>query len=578
MTVAAAGTAVDVLRFIPQVEVDGSNKVSLRGSSNVVVQINGRSTPLRGEQLGNFLAQMPARMVKSVEVAANPSAKDDPEGTAGIINIVLNQEAELGLSGGIDAGTSTSGAVSLSGNVGKQQGQMTAFGALYLFRDNRQTSGSIARENIAIPGPSFVQTNLDGRQRPASIGTNIRVEYRLNETDALTFDGYGSSYRFASSNSSFYTTFDAVRDSLGAYDQRNETNSRNASYDLDVAFRRQGKPTAPQLTVEAEYANTRTAGDVALSGSVTEADASTPVSIPTEHDHSDGWYPYLNAKLDYSHPLGATTKLETGGKFQDRRTSNEFLAEDLNSATGVYEPLATRSTAFRYIEQITGGYGLLSRRVGNFQTQAGARVETAQTTFDLPRLGERFDTRYNSIYPSAAVTYNLTATRILRASYSRRVSRPNPYQLNPAEYRQDLRNVSRGNSALGAEYTDVFDLSFTEAHVWGTLQLNPYIRRTNDAVRSIQFVDTNGVSVSTYANVAHNQSVGADLNLNYRHGAFTGTLGGGPTYYTSDATNISITTANLSTTAFSWTVRGNGTWTFSKLLSTQGFAFYRPPT
>ena len=103
MTAATGGTAIDVLRNIPQVEVDGNNNVSLRGNGNVVIQVNGRATPLKGDQLGTFLAQMPANDVKTIEVATNPSAKDDPEGTAGIINIVLNQEAELGLSGGMVA-------------------------------------------------------------------------------------------------------------------------------------------------------------------------------------------------------------------------------------------------------------------------------------------------------------------------------------------------------------------------------------------------------------------------------------------------------------------------------------------
>jgi hypothetical protein len=152
MTV-SGGTTIDVLRNIPQVEVDGSNNVSLRGSQNVVVQINGRATPLRGEQLGTFLAQMPANVVKSVEVATNPSAKDDPEGTAGIINIVLAQDAELGLSGGLLAGTSSGGLVNLSGNVGKQQGPMTGYLSVSLYGDHRPTWGTISRENLADSAP-----------------------------------------------------------------------------------------------------------------------------------------------------------------------------------------------------------------------------------------------------------------------------------------------------------------------------------------------------------------------------------------------------------------------------------------
>src|SRR5258705_8134479 len=187
---ASGGTTIDVLRNIPQVEVDGSNTVSLRGSQNVVVQINGRATPLRGEQLGTFLAQMPANVVKSVEVATNPSAKDDPEGTAGIINIVLAQDAELGLSGGLLAGTSSSGQVSLSGNVGKQQGPVTGYLSVSLYGDHRPTWGTISRENLADSAPAFVETSLYGRQRPLSFGSNFRSEYRLNDQDALTFDGY----------------------------------------------------------------------------------------------------------------------------------------------------------------------------------------------------------------------------------------------------------------------------------------------------------------------------------------------------------------------------------------------------
>jgi hypothetical protein len=311
---------------------------------------------------------------------------------------------------------------------------------------------------------------------------------------------------------------------------------------------------------------------------VTQQDASTPASIPTERDHAKGSYPYMNAKIDYTHPFGPLTKLETGAKYLDRSTTNEFTASYLNAANGAFEIQPARSTSFEYREHIGGAYGLVSRRIGKFQTQAGLRLESAQTKFDLPLAKQHFEKQYNSAYPSAVVTYNITDMRTLRTSYSRRVSRPNPFQLSPIEYRQDLRNVFRGNPDLGAEYTDALDFSFTEAHTWGSLQFNPYIRRTNNAVRNIQFVDANGISVSTFANLSHNQSFGTDLNLNLRHGAFTGAVGGSTSYYTSDASNLTVTTANLSTKAFSWSLRGNGTWKFSNILDAQGFTFFRPAT
>src|SRR5260221_466634 len=377
MTAASGGTAIDVLRNIPQVEVDGTNKVSLRGNQNVVVQINGRSTPLKGEQLGTFLSQMPANTVKTVEVAANPSAKDDPEGTAGIINIVLNQEAEIGLRGGVNVGTGTTGQVNASGNVGKQQGHVTGFMSLFGYRDSRASSRTISRTNLRTRVPALVETSMSGRQRPWWGGGSFRGEYRFNDRDALTFDSYPSAGHYGGRNATYYTDLDTVRNMIGAFNQLNDNDSHNLSQDYDVAFRRQGKPTTPQLTAEIEYANNTNNTDVNLSGLVTKPDVSTPSIIPTERDHTVGRYPYVNAKLDFTYPVNPATKFETGGKYADRNTGNDFTAAYLNAATGAFDVNPARNTSFTYREHIGGAYALLSRQLGKFQTQGGVRLEHA---------------------------------------------------------------------------------------------------------------------------------------------------------------------------------------------------------
>ena len=123
----------------------------------------------------------------------------------------------------------------------------------------------------------------------------------------------------------------------------------------------------------------------------------------------------------------------------------------------------------------------------------GTRLEEARAHFDLPLTSQHFDKHYASVYPSGIFTYNFTQLRLARVSYSRRVSRPNPWQLSPIEFRQDSRNVFHGNPNLGAEYTDALEFSIQDAHKWGSIQLNPYARRTNNAVRNIQYIDTSGV-------------------------------------------------------------------------------------
>ncbi|MEO7085804.1 MAG: TonB-dependent receptor [Gemmatimonadaceae bacterium] len=574
MPAASGGTAIDVLRNIPLVEVDGSNNVSLRGNANVVIQINGRSTPLKGDQLGAFLAQLPAGTVKNIEVATNPSAKDDPEGTAGIINIVLSQEAELGLSGGVSVGAATTGQTNANANIGKQQGKLTVFASGNVYSDHRETSGTISRMNLVIPVPAFTETSLDGRQKPLSGGGTLRSEYRFTPRTTLSLDAFAFGGHFGGDQSSDYTDFDAARVTIGLFDQQTSQISRNLSQDYDLTFRRLTAKNQPLFSMEVEYSNNFNTQDIDLSGHVLQADASTPATIPTEHDHTVGRYPYFNWKTDYTAQFGSSTKLETGLKYIARTTTNDFDAAYLNTTGGRFEIAPARTTAFDYHEDIGAGYALLSNKAGKVQTQAGLRLEDAATYFDLTTAGLQYDRRYASAYPSAIVSYNFTDLRQAKISYSRRVSRPNPYQLSPIEYKQDTRNVFRGNPDLRAEYTDAMELGYQEAHSWGSIQLNPYLRRTAHAVRNIQFVDSTGVSVSTFDNVASSLTYGSDLNINAHHGPLQIGGGGSLYHYSSDASNLS---GNLSAHAVVWSVRANGTWKFSPRSDAQAFMFYRAP-
>ena len=133
----AAATASEVLEAVPAVLVDADGKVSLRGNENVAVQINGRPAPIRGEQLGAYLRQLPANVIERIEVVPTPSARYDPEGMAGIINIVMKQNADLGMSGGLTLAGSPSNRYNASGNFGYQQGPLSLF-ATYGFNFNER--------------------------------------------------------------------------------------------------------------------------------------------------------------------------------------------------------------------------------------------------------------------------------------------------------------------------------------------------------------------------------------------------------------------------------------------------------
>lgn len=576
MTTASGGTAVDVLRNVPSIEVDGTNNVSLRGNANVVVQINGRSSPLKGEQLGNFLAQLPASAVKNVEVATNPSAKNDPEGTAGIINIVLNQEAELGLSGGFTASTGTTGQANASGNIGKQQGPLTVLLSANVYRDSRVTSGTSLRTNLVAPVPAYVESRSAGSFAPRSGGVTLRSEYRLDKTDALSFDAFAYGGRFGGENASYFTDLDPSRTVIGLFDQFNNSASHSSSQDYTAAFRRSGTPQTSTFSTELRYSTNVNTNETDLSGVLHQADPSTgPAVFPRELDHSTGRFPSWNLQTDYSRPFGTGTKLETGFKGTNRHQENDFTASYYDSASTQFVPAPARTTAFDYAERIGAVYAVVSQAVQKAQLQAGLRVEQASTTLNLPTAAQSLDNRYASAFPSAIVSYNLTEMRQAKVSYSRRISRPNPYQLSPIENRQDARSVFRGNPGLRPEYTDALELGLQEAKSWGSLQLNPYLRRTSNAVRYIQSVDASGITVSTFDNVASTTTVGADLNVNYHTGPLT-LFGGGSAYrYSSDASNLA---GNLSARAVIWSLRANATYKLDPLTDAQLFANYRAPS
>src|SRR3954463_8062571 len=275
MTTASGGTAVDVLRNVPSVEVDGNNNVTLRGNTNVVVQINGRKSPLSGEQLAQFLTQIPASTVSRVEVATNPSAKNDPEGSAGIINIILNQQADVGLSGGLNAGTGTTGQVNVWGNIGRQSGPLTLYLSASLYRDHRGNTGSSDRTNLVIPVPAFVQSRSSGHSQPRFQNMTFRSEYKLTENDAVSADAMLSGGRFGRQSTAFYSDLDQDRDVIGLFNQFNNQVWRSLSQDYTIGYHRTAGPSTTILSTELRYSTDTDSSDNDLFGVLLKADTST---------------------------------------------------------------------------------------------------------------------------------------------------------------------------------------------------------------------------------------------------------------------------------------------------------------
>ena len=575
MPATTGGTAVDVLRNVPALEVDGDNKVSLRGNENVVVQINGRLSPMRGEQLGNFLAQLPANLVAKVEVVANPSAKNDPEGMAGIVNIVLKDNTDLGTSGGLTLGSGTTGQVNAAGNLGYQRGPLTLFANYGFMRERRTISGFSDRQGLASGMVPYLEGDIGGANKGLSHSLNATADYRLGARGTLSSNLVVSDRSPTRTNDNLYRALDAGRTLTAEYLQSKLMTGAERSLDYALTYKRGAARPGDGLSAELRV-NGGHDHDLVRLGDQTLATAAGTAAGPegVETNVTDARQRTGYMQADYTRTLAARTKLETGYKSTLRRLDNTFdVATSADGGTTFAADLA-RTNAFAYDEQVHAVYGVLSQGVGRFDLQAGLRAERAATRFDLATTGERYDNDYTSLYPSAVAAYTLDPARQVKLSYSKRVTRPDTRQLNPFGWQEDALNRFQGNPALLPEYTHALELGLQQTFPKGSLQVTPFARHTVNAVRFIRTLDAAGVFTTTFQNVASSDSYGADVNGALRLGRVSG-FGGFSAYrQVTDGSNLSTDVSNA---AFGWSARGNATVKLTPSLDVQGMLMYRAP-
>ncbi|HEX8432438.1 MAG TPA: TonB-dependent receptor, partial [Longimicrobium sp.] len=316
MPATTGGNTVDALRNVPAVEVDVDGKVSLRGNENVVVQINGRPSPLRGEQLGNYLAQLPANMVDRVEVIPNPSARYDPEGMAGILNIVLKQNVDLGLSGGLTLGASTADRYTAAGNVGYQRGPAT-FSLNYGFTsDDRALIGINDRTRLgALKAPlSYTEQDIRGSNGNGGHNLNAAVDVRLSERDLLSNALQLNSRGSTEESRSAYTELDATRLLLDAYDRVRDSDQDARMLDYTLAFKRTLQPQRHEISAEVRINQMEDDDRTALFRQTTAGG----LQLDAENNVTDSRARQLTAQVDYTRSLSPQLKLETGYKGNTR--------------------------------------------------------------------------------------------------------------------------------------------------------------------------------------------------------------------------------------------------------------------
>ncbi|MDQ3674749.1 MAG: TonB dependent receptor, partial [Gemmatimonadota bacterium] len=408
-----AANASEVLEHTPQVQVDQDGKVSLRGSENVVVQINGRLTPLRGTQLTSFLKSLPANTVDRIEVVPNPSAKYDPEGMAGIINIALKSNVDLGLSGSVNSAVSSTERWNGSGNIGYQAGPWTTFVSGGVVADARNPEGINDRDRYDAANALIGSTNQDLLFTPRNNGQNLNatVDYKINARDVL-------------SNALMLNRRGMKEDMMTAFEELDGSGSPVASYarprnmrasgwtaDYDIALKRTLTPREHELSTE--WRVNRSDDDNNMLQSLLPTTSSTSYT-DGRYEVNKQSYTSFTGQIDYMKAnTKARRKLETGWKSNIRGLDKDYDVT-LDTSGGGTWVIAPESNVLGFDEGVHAVYGVLSQSVKKWDLQAGLRGEYATRDFDLS--GTNYPFSYRSAFPSAVALYNVGPATQARAS------------------------------------------------------------------------------------------------------------------------------------------------------------------
>ncbi|MEO7454758.1 MAG: TonB-dependent receptor [Gemmatimonadaceae bacterium] len=568
------GNALDVLRNVPAVDVDIDNVVSLRGNAGVTIQINGRPSPMKPAQLGNFLSQLPADMVDKVEVIPNPSARDDPTGVAGIINIVMKQETDAGTSGGLTLSAGTTGQVNVGGNVGYERGPLTFFGSYGFLRDRRPRTESLMRDNNYLSPITYLDESATRLQKPFAHTLTGSAGYRLREHDDLSLDVTYSTRNQDESYAILYRDLDSARVLTGLSDRTTIGRGNESNFETALGYKHSFAQKGHRLAAEASIVRDQEGGPSSVTARTLTL-AGAPSAETALEDQVTWEHPLENVvKVDYVRPLAPLVRLETGYKGSVQEFHTTLDTRVFSSAAGAYLPDTSRINEFTFDETVNAGYAMLSGQRGKFQLQGGLRAEHASSQFHLTTRGATYDKAYNSLFPSALVAFNVDDAHQMKLSYSTRIKRPDePDLLDPTAHYADPLNLSRGNPNLKPEYIRALELGLQRTGERLTVQLTPFWRRTTDAVRSIRTIDAAGVATRTYANIATSDAYGGDATIAVHGGRLTGFAGASAYHQVSNAANV---TPGLSINAFGWRARANATMKFSKTMDVQALVSYQP--
>jgi len=503
------GSAEEILDNVPGVTVDIEGAVSLRGSEGVRILVDGLPS-----NLGNTLKAIPANTIESIEVISNPSSRYEAEGQAGILNIILKKSKSGGFNGSFDVNGGLPLSAGLGANINYRKGKLNWF-ANYGIR-YRESIGGGFNNSIFYNEIDTFTNNVSQRNRTAFTNTiRFGSEYFFNDKTSFTL---ALRYKASDDNN---TNFVNYEDYAGSISPQNLFRTINRTEDeqeaesgkgINLNFRKQFSDnrkhtlTATFLyedDLEKEYSDFEET--TILNGNQLKL---------TQRGTIDEGTKTYQFQTDYVKPIAEDHQYEMGIRASYRNIGNDFLIENEND-DGVWIPSERFNNNFNYDEIILAAYGQYGNKFGPFSFQAGLRVEYSNITTELLKTEIPKQDPYTNLFPSLFLNYEVDAANAIQLNYSRRISRPRFFTLNPFITFADRRSIFRGNPILTPEYTDSYELNYLRFWEKATLSAGIFYRHSIDANRRLRYVENPPNTIIQPFNFSTRDDIGVEANLSY---------------------------------------------------------------
>jgi outer membrane cobalamin receptor len=507
--VAMSGTAADVLENVPSVTVDIEGNVSLRGSQNFTVLVDGRPSVLDAQDI---LQQIPAGTIDNIEIITNPSAKYDPEGSSGIINIIMKKTRQAGFGGiaNLNAG--------LNNKYGgdalfeyRYDGISTNLGLDY---NNRTSPGTSREERSTTVNNITSYTNRTGESNRGRRMMGLRggLEYRLTDSDVLAFTGRFGDREMRSSSFQDHYQWDQLNPQQNYFRNNSRFERGGFFYALSLnyikAFEGKGHQLMSEISFRKNKSDENSLTELYTEGNLFDGKKSTEAGPSSD----------IEGRIEYILPIGQTSRFEAGYQGESDYSEDEtgYYQSDL-AGNYIYFPEFSHSTISD--EQEHAVYSTYSGESGNFGYQAGLRGEYTYRSIKVdtfnPFVIDEFD-----FFPGIHTSYKLSEGNQLMASYTRRIQRPRGWQLEPFDTWSDANNIRRGNPSLSPENIDSYELGVNTFFGLLSVSTEVYYRIVHNKIEHLRSAFADNVTLTSFGNIGKDYSLGSEIMLNYGFGKF----------------------------------------------------------